>query len=64
MGNSPGARAGFDVAGGGDFDADGRVDLLFGAPFADPAGRPDGGQAIVLSGRALEPLFIDRFEMP
>jgi hypothetical protein len=59
-----GDRAGFDLAGGGDLDGDGFPDLVIGAPFASPGGLTGRGQAIVLSGRGLEPVFSDRFEAP
>lgn len=61
-GPTAGDRMGFDLAGGGDLDGDGRIDLLFGAPFSNAGALSDSGRAIVLSGRGLEPLFRDRFE--
>ncbi|MGH7150619.1 MAG: FG-GAP-like repeat-containing protein, partial [Planctomycetota bacterium] len=40
---------GFSVAGAGDFDVDGRGDVVIGAPGSD-AGVPGGGRALVFSG--------------
>lgn len=64
IGPEAGDRTGFDLAGGGDLDGDGIIDLLFGAPFSDPAGVTNSGRAVVLSGRGLVPIFSDRFEEP
>ncbi|NBB93433.1 MAG: hypothetical protein GVY32_09735 [Gammaproteobacteria bacterium] len=64
IGATAGERTGFDLAGGGDLDGDGEIDLLFGAPFADPGGVANSGRVIVLSGRGLVPIFSDRFEAP
>jgi len=48
---APGARAGFAVAGAPDSNADGRGEILVGAPLADaPTGRPTGA-AYVVFGR-------------
>jgi Ca2+-binding RTX toxin-like protein len=54
-GGSPvaGDGAGTSVAGAGDVNADGRADVVVGAPFADHvAGRPRSGAAYVVFGRA------------
>ncbi|MEZ4236237.1 MAG: FG-GAP repeat protein [Myxococcota bacterium] len=39
-----------DTAGGGDFDGDGRDDLVVTSPDADPDGRSGAGRALVLFG--------------
>jgi len=41
---------GYSLAGVGDTNADGVPDVLVGAPFADPDGRPNAGVARLLSG--------------
>jgi hypothetical protein len=46
---------GFSVAGAGDVNADGRKDLIVGAPDADPDGRASAGSAFVFSFRNLPP---------
>ncbi|MDP1849791.1 MAG: hypothetical protein Q8K79_18540 [Solirubrobacteraceae bacterium] len=54
-GGSPvaGDGAGMSVAGAGDVNADGRADVVVGAPFADHvAGRPQSGAAYVVFGKA------------
>src|SRR5436309_938634 len=45
-------------AGAGDVDADGRADVLVGAPFADNNRRKDSGSAYVVFGEA-SPTRID-----
>jgi len=50
-GASPGDQFGFAVAGAGDFNADGKDDILVGAPGADDFG-PDSGAAYVFYGGA------------
>ena len=42
---------GLSVAGAGDLNADGRADVIVGAPFADNNGRADSGSAYVIFGR-------------
>jgi hypothetical protein len=44
-----GDRLGFTLASAGDFDSDGRGDLIAGAPFHDFPGLIDAGQALVYS---------------
>jgi FG-GAP repeat len=53
------ANAGFGavLAGGGDFDGDGRPDFLVGAPRADVDGRVDAGRVQVFSGADLRLLL-------
>ncbi len=51
-GGAPGDRAGSSVAGAGDWNADGRPDVLVGAPQADPGGRTDAGSAYVVLGKS------------
>lgn len=43
---------GLSVAGAGDVNADGRADVLVGAPSADVPGRPGAGAAFVLFGQS------------
>ena len=42
-------KAGTEVS-TGDVDGDGRVEVIVGAPFADPSGRTDAGTAYVIWG--------------
>jgi hypothetical protein len=49
-GAAPGDNAG-RVAGGGDVNGDGRVDILVGAELADGNGREDSGSAYVVFGK-------------
>jgi len=53
VGAAPGDAAGTSVASAGDFDSDGRVDLLIGAPGASDAWS-GGGAAYLILGTALE----------
>jgi hypothetical protein len=46
---------GFSVAGAGDVNADGRRDLIVGAPDADPGARASAGSAFVYSLSSLAP---------
>jgi len=50
-GEAAGDAAGFSVAGAGDLDADGRTDLLIGAPTQDSGGA-DAGAAYLVLGAA------------
>jgi len=43
---------GHAVSGGGDINGDGFDDLVFGAPGGDPDGKPNGGEAFVVFGKA------------
>jgi len=45
-------RVGARVYAGGDLDGDGRTDLLFGVPYANPSGDPAPGWLGVLYGRS------------
>jgi len=56
-GQAAGDQSGQSVAGGGDFNGDGRADLIVGAPLADPNGRMNSGSARVFSGAAGVQLF-------
>ncbi len=49
-GEAEGDASGRNVAGGGDYDADGQADLLIGAPYSD-AGGAFGGAAYVVTER-------------
>jgi VCBS repeat-containing protein len=49
-GGAPGDQAGYSVSSAGDFNADGRDDLIIGAPFADPGGS-NRGAAYILYGQ-------------
>ena len=55
----PGGSFGFAVAGAGDLDADGRADLVIGAP-----GEADGGAVYTLLGRDLASLLLSRTPPP
>lgn len=46
-----GERAGWTLAGGGDFNGDGLADIALGAPFADSAEAAGGGRVYVVFGR-------------
>ncbi len=46
-----GDRAGSAVAGGGDVNGDGNLDLVVGAPFADDNARADSGSVYVVYGK-------------
>ncbi|MFQ5749026.1 MAG: integrin alpha [Planctomycetota bacterium] len=48
------------VAGIGDYDADGKPDILLGVPGASPGGKPGAGEARVYSGATLA--LLARFE--
>jgi hypothetical protein len=50
-GTNAGDGFGTVVAGGGDVNGDGRLDVLVGAPLADVDGRQDAGLVQVLSGQ-------------
>jgi hypothetical protein len=50
VGERAGDLAGASVAPAGDFDGDGRPDLIVGAPLADPLGRTDAGAAYIVFG--------------
>jgi len=43
---------GRSVSGGGDINGDGFDDFIIGAPGGDPAGKPNGGEAYVVFGKA------------
>ena len=47
-----GDQSGFSVASAGDFNRDGRDDLVIGAPGADPGGDNEAGVAFVVFGQA------------
>ena len=49
-GAAAGDEAGYALAGGADANDDGYRDLLVGAPYADPGGLTDGGQATLWFG--------------
>ncbi len=49
-GADAGEQVGFSLAGGGDPNFDGAVDVLLGAPFADPGGRTDAGKLYLVFG--------------
>jgi len=51
IGAAGGDFAGTSVGGAGDVNADGRSDLIVGAPLADPGGRFSAGTAAVVFGR-------------
>lgn len=46
-----GERAGWTLAGGGDFNGDGLADIAIGAPFADSPDAVGGGRVYVVFGR-------------
>lgn len=50
-GNAAGARYGFSIDGGVDFDNDGYDDLVIGAPYASAGGKTDNGVVRVISGQ-------------
>jgi hypothetical protein len=50
-GGAEGDEAGVSVDSAGDFDGDGKADLLVGAPFADPLSRERAGAAYVIYNR-------------
>ncbi len=47
-------RAGFAVAGAGDFDGDGFADMVFGSPLADAGGEDSGRAYVVFGGPGLK----------
>jgi len=55
-GSAAGDSFGFALSAAGDWDSDGVVDLLVGAPGVDAAG-PDSGRVTVLSGKTSAVLF-------
>ena len=55
-GESAGDHAGSAVSSAGDFDGDGRDDLLVGALYADPLDRTDAGAAYLVRGGAAQPV--------
>jgi hypothetical protein len=50
VGEAAGDRAGASIAFAGDINADGKQDLLIGAPGADPLGRSDAGKVYLIFG--------------
>ncbi|MGB0652727.1 MAG: FG-GAP repeat protein [Thermoplasmatota archaeon] len=54
-GDTPSQRAGYSLAGGGDFNGDGFEDLLIGAPYDDQAGNEAGSVHLLLGGPDLAP---------
>ncbi|MFI4917397.1 MAG: GC-type dockerin domain-anchored protein [Phycisphaerales bacterium JB060] len=59
LGASDQSNAGRGLGGGGDHNADGVPDLLIGAPYADPTGRPVAGEVYVVYGRGACPADLD-----
>jgi hypothetical protein len=55
QGTAAGDNAGFSVAGAGDTNADGYLDLLVGAPYADLIDPDDGGAYLLLGSPLLLP---------
>ena len=55
IGEELGGAAGYDVSPAGDFDGDGRPDLLISAPFASAHGHRGAGVAYMISSRILQP---------
>lgn len=49
-GSSAGDGLGFSVSSAGDVDDDGYEDILIGAPFADPGGQAEAGEAYLIFG--------------
>lgn len=68
-GASAGDATGYSVSGAGDVNADGRPDVIVGAPFADNNGRDNSGSAYVVYGKTdstsidLDRLGVDGFRV-
>lgn len=56
-GSAPGDNFGFDVAGAGDANGDGKSDFIVGARFTSPGGQSEAGSAYVYSGATGALLF-------
>ncbi len=56
-GSAAGDNFGFDVAGAGDANGDGKADFMVGARFTSPGGRSEAGSAYVYSGATGALLF-------
>lgn len=52
-GIDPGDRSGISVSSAGDIDGDGLDDIIIGAPYADPRGGDETGEAYVVFGSTL-----------